>query len=232
MKNHHLLLILSLVLSLTAQAQNFRFGLNVSPALTDNLLSKDGTMLGTVSGPVKNTDEQTFGYYAYFFSQYALTKKWNFQLGIGYSRIHYITGKKSNLVFAEADPGVVVYAPFSWKYEDIIVPVLSRYYFTKRNNFYLIGGLTPQIKLKRIKKQEAGYFFGTPSAEEDHSANTAYRKVNFNGTIGVGYELKIAHTTRLFFQPTFDCNLLDTAKKSPLNRNIYSLGMNVGLVIN
>ncbi len=227
--------LLFLCVSLTTAAQNSNFAVGVAfhPARSGNIISNDGTTLGSSSAPVRTTKKQTFGYYAYLFAQYTINPSWRVQTGIGYSKLHYLTGKVSNLLFAAPnDPLTIKYTPFSWVHQDLIVSVLCRYNLTKRkNNFYLIGSFTSQIKLSRIKKQEAGYLIGIATAEEDHDPTTDYRKLNLNGTIGIDYDLKISSRTSLFFQPTFDCNLLDTAKSGSLHRKVYAVGLSIGLAI-
>ncbi len=228
-----LLFLLSLFISLSLSAQNkFHFGAVVSPVISGNILSNDGTVPGTVAETFRGLEKTVFGYTGYMFTQYKINEKWSILTGAGYAHTGYTTGKHSNLVFAQPEPSAIQSVRFSWIHQDIILPVLSRYNLTKRKNkFYVIGGLTPLLKLGRIKKQESGYLDGSSITKKEEDTVADYRKINLNGTIGIGYDLQLASKTSLFFQPTFDCNLLDTAKSGSLNRKIYAIGLNIGVRI-
>ena len=112
-----------------------------------------------------------------------------------------------------------------------MLPVLLRYNISRRpNKFYLIGGITPQIKISRITTTKLWYPSGEITTSKSDDNATAFRKVNANGTIGIGYDMKLSGKLNLFVQPTFDCNLLGTSRSASLNRRIYTIGLNMGLI--
>lgn len=133
------------------QAQNFQFGLSLQPALTNNLIHNDGTVPKAVEDLYKSIESKTFGYSGYLFSQYKLSLKADLRIGAGYSKTGYVTNRVK-LIYAQPEPSAPESIVFAYSHHDIIIPILFKYNLTRlKNTFYVIGGLTPQIKLTRSK---------------------------------------------------------------------------------
>ncbi len=231
MKNIFLLLVLSVFCTTSIQAQKFKFGLAVQPFLTDNFLSNDGSVPDEVSDLFSSLEHTTMGYSGYLFTQYTISTRCSVRAGAGYSRMGY-EHRRNQLIFAQPEPNLPEYGQSFYTHHDVIVPLLVTYNLTKRkHNFYLLGGLTPQMKISRTKTQKLWYTGGkeTTKTEDDHL--TDYRNLNVNGSFGFGYDLKLAGNKHLFFQPTFDCNLLGVSKSAGLNRRLYAIGLSIGCII-
>ncbi|MBC7777719.1 MAG: PorT family protein [Phycisphaerae bacterium] len=226
------LLILTLLASIPSfgQSHKFRLGVTLNAGLTDNFLSNDGSVPDVVATTFKNSEKSTLGYAAHAFAQYPASARLKLQLGIGYAKTGFDTPKRA-LVFEVPEPSGLKYIKFEFSHHNITLPLQARYNFSKKKNtFYLMGGITPLFKLKRSKTITSWYADGGKKRKTEEDTITSYRTVNFNGSIGIGYDLKVAKRMNLFFQPTFDFNLLGVSKSASLNRRIYSMGLSVGLI--
>jgi Outer membrane protein beta-barrel domain len=228
----HLLLLFALSFTFSAFSQNnkFKFGVVFNPSWSDNVSTNDGTVPRAVEESFKKLERKTLVFYGYPFVQYALSTRANLRVGIGYAISGYSTAR-TKYVFGTPEPSAPEYGKFYYYYKDIILPTLFKYNFSKRKNtVYVIAGPTLQFNLNRITKAVFEYADGSIKISKMDDYSTAFRKVNVNATIGIGYDLKIAKKAIVFFQPTFDCNLLGTSNSASLNRKIYSIGINIGLI--
>ncbi len=226
------LLILTLLASIPSFGQDhkFRLGISLNAGLTDNFQSNDGSVPDVVANTYKNSEKRTLGYAAQVFVQYAASARLKLQGGIGYAKTGYATPKKE-LIFATPEPSAPKYSQFEYAHEDIILPFQARFNLSAtKNTFYLVGGIGPLFKLKRLKTNTLWYEDGRTTRKTEDDTSTSFRTVNFNGSVGIGYDLKIARKMNLFVQPTFDCNLLGVSKPASLNRRIYSIGLNLGVI--
>lgn len=224
-----LILPFFLFLAVTAFGQNrkFNFGLALNAGISDNFIT--GSSLP--AGQYKDLEQPRQGYYGYLFTQYPLNLQSRLQIGIGYS----YTGFQDRVIkyqYATPEPTAPTHGQFSLDYHDVMAPILYRRQFSARKNgFYLIGGITPLFTVRREKIYKAWYENGSISKSYTVDQSTEFRRLNINGTLGVGYAFSIGGKTNLFIQPTFDCNLLGVSKAASVNRRIYLIGLNLGLVI-
>jgi len=214
----------------SGQTSKFRFGLALNAGRTDNIQSNDGSVPNVVSNAYKDLEQRSIGYSGQIFTQYSTSSKFKLQVGMGYVRTEYATEIKE-LVFAQPEPNMPRYSKFEYSHQDLMLPIQARYNFSvKKNTFYVLGGISPLFKLKRSKTNTLWYADGSISSKTDDDSVTDYRTLNFNGSFGIGYDLKVAKKMNVFFQPTFDCNLLGASKSASLNRRVYSVGLSVGFI--
>lgn len=230
-----ILLLLSLLFPVIAfsQEKKFKFGVVVNPNISNNFLSNDGSVPDAVAEVFADIEKFTWGHYDYLFTQYSINARFKIQIGTGYSQSGYVT-KKKELRFSQPSPTDPEYSKFFYTYHDIIFPVLLRYNLGRRlNKFYLIGGIAPQVKISRTKTHKLWYPSGeiTTQKTEDDPHSTEYRKTNCNGTIGIGYDMEISGKLHLLIQPTFDCNLFGVFQSASLNRRMYTIGLNAGVIL-
>ena len=205
----------------------FNFGLALNTGISDNFIT--GSSLPAEQ--YKDLEQRKWGYYGYLFTQYPLSNKARLQIGMGYSR----TGFQDAVLkyqYATPEPSAPTHGQFLFDYHDVMAPVLYRHQFSAgKNSFYLIGGITPLFNVRREKIYKAWYQNGSISETYTVDESTEFRRLNINGTFGVGYAFSIGGKTNLFIQPTFDCNLLGVSKAASVNRRMYLIGLSLGLVI-
>ncbi len=232
MKNYLLPFVILLSSPVFGQNHPFKFGVTLSPGLTGNFLSNDGSVSAEVENKYREQEKTTFGFSGQLFAQYTLNAHFKLQAGIGYTHTGYVSPKHA-LIFEVPKPGLPEYMKYEEVYEDLSLPLQLRYHFKPQNNgIYFIGGFTPIYKLKRLTISTLWYDSGAPRIETfDHSNSTDYRDFNVNGSLGMGYAFKLNAKLSGFLQPTFDCNWLFTAKSTGINRRIYALGLSAGLIL-
>ena len=229
MKN--LCLLFFLPFAISVQAQTFRFGLTLSPTLTGNFVYRNGSVPDVVIAFYKEKEITTFGYSAFLFSEYKLHPRASLRMGIGYARSGYRT-QQQEFIFDLPEPNAPKYTRTVYEYQDVMVPVWFKYTpFKHKPGFYLIGGPGAQMKLARTNILIRTYANGEKSISKNEDTTTDFRTFNVNGAFGMGYDLPLSAQKHLFIQPTFDCNLLGTSKTAGLNRKIFTLGLQIGLIL-
>jgi hypothetical protein len=225
-----LLLALLLISTVTfAQSPKFRFGLSLRPAITDNILSSDGSIPSNVVNNLKYQELRDWGYSALLFAQYEANTRLKFQFGIGYSRTGYSTRRKA-LIYQTPEPGAPEYSKFEYAYHDLIVPVQLRYNLSKKQNtFYLLGGISTALKLSRTTTRTLWYANDKRVSVTDKDKDSNYNTLNLNGIAGFGYDIKVSPKINLWVQPSLECNVLGTAQSSGLTRRTYTFGISLGL---
>jgi hypothetical protein len=231
MKNSCLfILLISLSSAALAQTGKFRLGVEFSPRWSYRIFKTEG-LENEVADVIRDGEIGYWGFGAHVFGQYRLSPKWSLQLGLGYSNIGYRSSKKG-LIFATPEPNGPNSGQFAYNYYDITIPLSARFHLGKKPSaFYVTCGMAPVIKLKRATTLTLWYEGGSHSSRTTEDNFGAYRDVNLNGIAGFGYEMSLGKKMRIYFQPTFECNILGVTKSTNIDRKLYSIGLATGWLI-
>ena len=180
---------------------------------------------------VKQPKFDYWGYAAIFQMQRNLCKRLDLQLGVGYQESGYHTFRN----YEYESPMYPIRYDLYVKFKDIILPINLKYYFSsKRSSFYSTLGIFPLLKVSRNDLVRSLYFDGQIINKTLLQQSGYYRKINFFATIGIGYELYLSKYLNLSIQPTFETNLMGSKLKTVdlvINRYLYTLGLNIGLIL-
>lgn len=228
-------ILLAIFLGYTAygvsQTENrFNLGLTFTPCLSDYILVNDGTIPKEVVSVYKDIEIPKLSWYSYIYAQYRLTSRIKMQMGLGW----FSTGnkdKKLALRFAAPEPGDPEYHQTIRIQENIILPIMIRYYFMKqRNSLFTSCGIIPSFYIAQKEKSIIWYKDGK-KRNVAHIAHPEYRRTNLRYTFGIGYEKSLSRKLNMFVMPSFDADLFEVLKKTPINRKGICFSLNIGLAL-
>jgi hypothetical protein len=232
----HLFTLLYLFVSIHAfgqasQDKKFRFGLSVNPCLSHRIITNDGAPVSVVNF-YKRDEKPTLGYEFSVFSEYFFDVRSKLRIGLGFSKSAFKSSKQ-NLTPAIPSQDFPEYVRFFDGYRDIVIPILyTRSLKNEASDLYFIGGIEPQIKINRTKKEQQWFSDGRIETDRYEYTFTDFKRFNANIVLGIGYDIKISQKNSLFIQPTIDCNIFNVSSDATINRRIYTLGVTIGTTIN
>ena len=207
-----------------AQSRKFKMGIALTPCFSHRVLIESGLSL-------ESTGEQgMMAYQGHFFTQYNISPKLSFQVGLGYALTGY-NDKKRPLILATPEPTLPKYIRLGMVYHDITVPLLLRYYRSSlKNKFYFTWGLIPNIQIVRYKNYQSLFDNGSIATIKKKD-NILYKPINISGAIGFGYDFTLGKKLHGFVQPIFNYNLFSVYKSDPAQLRMYTVGLSAGVIL-
>lgn len=230
MQIRSLTVIVLMLISLEVIAQNsFYLGLNLYP----NYSSRRLIALSNISIPEIDSIETRETSRPSWSAGVAMgwrSQKLGFQIGLDYMDSGYRTVKED---LPEDDPrsGTAGKRRIIFQGQYLSVPMEVHFYqqLSERSDFYFMMGAAASYNIGNSFNTR--YYAGENDelvrmAEE----NSEYRGVNMAFQSGLGWAYDLSDNLRLSLQPTFMFWMRGVLKENDLNRNLYSMGLRLGLM--
>jgi hypothetical protein len=226
-KNIVFITLLSLAFCASAQKEdNFQFGgfanMNRCGVIIPHT-SIDPT-IQTIEGFATN-NLPTVGYQFGFLTQYAFSDVSKLQFGIGLMQTGSTTGQFS---IGNTTRDIASFESQTIN-QDLMLPILYKRNFSPKSPFYIVGGLTPLLKINRNNKSIINFADGTQQVTTVNSSFGGTSGVNINPSLGIGYEKKIFKDNYLYLQPNIDINAFQLLELFG-NKRYYTIGLTVGVL--
>jgi hypothetical protein len=228
MKNQFVTILILLLSSVSAQDSKFSFGVNLFPNLSVPFYVSNS------SAPVDNdvfggVIDNKYSFSSNVFTEFKATEKFIVSLGVGYFN-NGETVPVEQLTFGVPDPSQPTSARFYSNHHSLEVPLLLKYYFSKR--FYGILGISGTYNFSNTTSAKFTFNDGRSETSDPASIEGPYRVINTYANIGLGFDYIVKDNYALYIQPYTQYGFLGLAKDVPLNIIPFSFGFSVGARFN
>ena len=217
-----------------AQENKFELGLSLFPNLSFAIETNDGTPEDEILIGYQGMEIAKPAISSTIFVEYNLNKKSIIGLGIGYQNNGNQTKKRDLIWGINPDTGEAILDPSApsqarniYNHHNIEVPLYYKHILGEK--LFVLIGTSGIINISNT--HTSIQYFADDSKKrntsEDHS--TDFRKFNFSGNIGFGYDYLNTEKLSLFVFPYLQYGFLGVSKAAPLNRNFLSVGISTGI---
>jgi hypothetical protein len=238
MKINLLTFIILLFICAKSQAQDRKFdiGLSLMPSFSTGIISNDGTVSPTIEESVKEVETWKPSFSSTLFVEYTFNDNSIFGFGLGYQNNGERT-KKLNLISGIdpltgsplIDPAMPSQARFVYNHHNIEIPIYYKHLFSEK--IYVTIGGSGLVNITNTKTSIKYYSGGDKAKNTIPDDETDFRRFNFSGNLGFGYNYLSKEKLTLFAQPYMQYGFLGLSKSAPLNRNSFSIGILMGVKI-
>ncbi len=219
--------------ALFGQDSKFQFGLQLQTGFSDLAYrNPDSSSLETF------VNERTSGKYSpgiTFLGRYAASKRFAFQVGLGYTLSGY---KVKQLDLYQTTPNMPEPTHFGTLRSVIYYHDINLSFHAKAKpikalaGFYILGGVSNQFDVGRRETLIFAFDAGgmERSTENISSVGRKFRQYNLRGDVGLGYEFETDDFSILFVEPFFGYNLFPIFTEGEGKYRQYLIGLNVGFV--
>ena len=216
-----------------AQANKLELGLSVFPNFSLGIISNDGSVPSEVESGYRDIEIAKPSISSTIFVEYSINEKSIIGLGMGYQNIGRRT-KKEDVVWginpdtgeANLDVNIAQIRNINSHY-NIEIPLYYKRILGEK--LFVLIGTSSIINISNTQTSIQYHADGSKKRNTWEDNSTEFRKFNFSGNIGFGFDYLNTEKLSLFIFPYLQYGFLGVSKTAPLNRNFLSIGISTGI---
>ena len=216
-----------------AQANKLELGLSVFPNFSLGIISNDGSVPSEVESGYRDIEPAKPSISSTIFVEYSINEKSIIGLGMGYQNIGRRT-KKEDVVWginpdtgeANLDVNIAQIRNINSHY-NIEIPLYYKRILGEK--LFVLIGTSSILNISNTQTSIQYHADGSKKRNTWEDNSTDFRKFNFSGNIGFGYDYLYTEKLSLFVFPYLQYGFLGVSKTAPLNRNFLSIGISTGI---
>ena len=216
-----------------AQANKLELGLSVFPNFSLGIISNDGSVPSEVESGYRDIEIAKPSISSTIFVEYSINEKSIIGLGMGYQNIGKRT-KKEDVVWginpdtgeANLDVNIAQIRNINSHY-NIEIPLYYKRILGEK--LFVLIGTSSILNISNTQTSIQYHADGSKKRNTWEDNSTDFRKFNFSGNIGFGYDYLYTEKLSLFVFPYLQYGFLGVSKTAPLNRNFLSIGISTGI---
>lgn len=216
-----------------AQANKLELGLSVFPNFSLGIISNDGSVPSEVESGYRDIEIAKPSISSTIFVEYGINEKSIIGLGMGYQNIGRRT-KKEDVVWginpdtgeASFDVNIAQIRNIN-SYHNIEIPLYYKRILGEK--LFVMIGTSSILNISNTQTSIKYHADGSKKRNTSEDNSTEFRKFNFSGNIGFGYDYLNTKKLSLFVFPYLQYGFLGVSKTAPLNRNFLSIGISTGI---
>lgn len=220
-----------LLLPILGQAQtNVYWGLSLHPHYSNSRLISLGTFSDSILVDIASMETGRFSYSVGGNITW-LGPKVGFQMGLGFSQTGYRTLEEA-FPAGEPNPENATGRRFEFINNNIEAPIelIFMQAVNEKNHFLFMMGTALSFNLSNRTKTIL-LFGDTQEASSEKDEVNDFRSFNYAFQTGMGWKRQLSESFDLVIQPTFVFWLQGVLEDTELNRSIFSLGLQVELLL-
>jgi len=216
-----------------AQANKLELGLSVFPNFSLGIISNDGSVPSEVESGYRDIEIAKPSISSTIFVEYSINEKSIIGLGMGYQNIGRRT-KKEDVVWginpdtgeANLDVNIAQIRNINSHY-NIEIPLYYKRILGEK--LFVLIGTSSILNISNTQTSIQYHADGSKKRNTWEDNSTEFRKFNFSGNIGFGFDYLNTEKLSLFVFPYLQYGFLGVSKTAPLNRNFLSIGISTGI---
>ena len=216
-----------------AQANKLELGLSVFPNFSLGIISNDGSVPSEVEFGYRDIEIAKPSISSTIFVEYSINEKSIIGLGMGYQNIGRRT-KKEDVVWginpdtgeANLDVNIAQIRNINSHY-NIEIPLYYKRILGEK--LFVLIGTSSILNISNTQTSIQYHADGSKKRNTWEDNSTEFRKFNFSGNIGFGFDYLNTEKLSLFVFPYLQYGFLGVSKTAPLNRNFLSIGISTGI---
>ena len=216
-----------------AQANKLELGLSVFPNFSLGIINNDGSVPSEVESGYRDIEIAKSSISSTIFVEYSINEKSIIGLGMGYQNIGRRT-KKEDVVWginpdtgeANLDVNIAQIRNINSHY-NIEIPLYYKRILGEK--LFVLIGTSSILNISNTQTSIQYHADGSKKRNTWEDNSTEFRKFNFSGNIGFGFDYLNTEKLSLFVFPYLQYGFLGVSKTAPLNRNFLSIGISTGI---
>ena len=216
-----------------AQANKLELGLSIFPNFSLGIISNDGSVPSEVESGYRDIEIAKPSISSTIFVEYSINEKSIIGLGMGYQNIGRRT-KKEDVVWginpdtgeANLDVNIAQIRNINSHY-NIEIPLYYKRILGEK--LFVLIGTSSILNISNTQTSIQYHADGSKKRNTWEDNSTEFRKFNFSGNIGFGFDYLNTEKLSLFVFPYLQYGFLGVSKTAPLNRNFLSIGISTGI---
>lgn len=216
-----------------AQEKKLELGLSVFPNFSLGIISNDGSVPSEVESGYRDIEIAKPSISSTIFVEYSINEKSIIGLGMGYQNNGSRT-KKEDVVWginpdtgeANLDVNIAQIRNINSHY-NIEIPLYYKRILGEK--LFVLIGTSSILNISNTQTSIQYHADGSKKRNTWEDNSTDFRKFNFSGNIGFGYDYLNSEKLSLFVFPYLQYGFLGVSKTAPLNRNFLSVGISTGI---
>ena len=217
-----------------AQANKLELGLSVFPNFSLGIISNDGSMPSEIESGYRDLEIAKPSISSTIFVEYSINEKSIIGLGMGYQNNGSRTKKEDAMVWginpdtgeAYLEPNLVQVRNINSHY-NIEIPLYYKRILGEK--LFVLIGTSSILNISNTQTSIQYHADGSKKRNTWEDNSTEFRKFNFSGNIGFGFDYLNTEKLSLFVFPYLQYGFLGVSKTAPLNRNFLSIGISTGI---
>ncbi len=217
-----------------AQANKLELGLSVFPNFSLGIISNDGSVPSEVESGYRDIEIAKPSISSNIFVEYSINEKSIIGLGMGYQNNGSRTKKEDAMVWginpitgeAYLEPNLAQIRNI-YNHHNIEVPLYYKHILGDK--LFVLIGVSSILNISNSYTSIQYHSNGSKKRNTWEDNSTDFRKFNFSGNIGFGYDYLYTEKLSLFVFPYLQYGFLGVSKTAPLNRNFLSIGISTGI---
>ena len=217
-----------------AQENKLELGLSVFPNFSLGIISNDGSVPSEVESGFQDIEIAKPSISSNIFVEYSINEKSIIGLGMGYQNNGSRTKKEDAMVWGiNPDTGEAYLEPNLaqirniYNHHNIEVPLYYKHILGDK--LFVLIGVSSILNISNSYASIQYHSNGSKKRNTWEDNSTDFRKFNFSGNIGFGYDYLNTEKLSLFVFPYLQYGFLGVSKTAPLNRNFLSIGISTGI---
>lgn len=213
--------------SLFSQAE-FKWGLEVYPNYSHRRLIAQTTISNSEIRELEAMEVGRFSYTGGLFAQWR-GQRAGFQAGLRFMDTGYRT-VRTNLSPDDFPPPGAEQKRDIYQNFNLEIPAELQFYheLNEKNDFFFMIGLSLAYNLANYHKT-AFYTGETPEVRREKADNDNFARIHYSFQSGMGWEHHFNEGFAIVVQPTFQFWMSSLLKETDINRNLYSVGLRLGV---
>ena len=217
-----------------AQENKLELGLSVFPNFSLGIISNDGSVPSEVESNYRDIQIAKPSISSNIFVEYSINEKSIIGLGMGYQNNGSRTKKEDAMVWGInpitgegfLEPNLVQVRNI-YSHHNIEIPMYYKHIFGEK--LFVLIGVSSILNVSNSSTSIQYHANGSKKRNTWEDNSTEFRKYNFSGNIGFGYDYLNIEKLSLFVFPYLQYGFLGVSKTAPLNRNFLSVGISTGI---
>ena len=227
--------ILFFLASINCQAQEnkLELGFGVFPNFSLGVISSDGSVPSEVESGYRDIEIAKPSISSTIFVEYSINENSIIGLGMGYQNNGRRTKKEDLIWGINPDTGEanfnlnVAQRRNKSSHYNIEIPLYYKRILGEK--LFLVIGVSSILNIYNTETSIQYHADGSKKRITSEDNSTDFRKFNFSGNIGFGYDYLNTEKLSLFVYPYLQYGFLGVSKTAPLNRNFLSIGISTGI---
>ena len=217
-----------------AQEHKFELGLSIFPNFSLGIITNDGSVPSEVESGYRDIEIAKPSISSNIFVEYSINEKSIIGLGMGYQNNGSRTKKEDAMVWginpitdeAYLEPNLAQVRNI-YSHHNIEIPIYYKHILGEK--LFALIGVSSILNISSSSTVIQYHSNGSKKRNTWEDNSTDFRKFNFSGNIGFGYDYLNTDKLSLFIFPYFQYGFLGVSKTAPLNRNFLSIGISTGI---